>query len=1108
MEGTQSFIIHENPCSHCFSSGACHQGLRNCIPTPRFAPWIRSGQSPHHLGRGSRIMKKITLAILLATLLCAAFATAQPYENSSVVGQVQDRVVITVKSGVKMNLDKSGDGVLVGVPGLDALSKRFSVRDMEQLYAGMTDNLKSKSIADKALRVWAVDFPQEMGLKNVQAAYQALDEVEEVRLVDICKMYDAYLPNDIHNSQWYLRNSQVAGGDIRAVGGWNNAMGDSNIIVAVIDSGVDWNHPDLGGTHPDKVNGAIWTNWDEYYGTPGVDDDGNGKIDDIRGWDFVNLPASQGWPDEDVTTQDNDPSDYESHGTACAGCVAALTNNGLGIAGTAPGCKIMALRVGWLPNGSTQGVVRMDFAAQGILYAANNGASIINASWGSSSYLSFSVSSAIAEGILICTAAGNDNSSEDPSYLSTYPGVLAVAATASNDGKSSFSNYGSWVEISAPGTNIYTTYWNQSTMSHTYTFIDGTSFASPITAGAAALIWSANPGLGYLQISRILTDNADNIDDINPNYAGQLGTGRVNLLRALGDTENRYPEEFPTVFDALNCATDGFTVALEGGVSVDGPVVIPNREIQVLGGYSSDYGSRDPEGNPTLITASNNNTGLKFQSGTSSSTVVDGFRISGGGGLQYSGIPYDGYYGGGVQLNNVSPTLRHLDITGNSVGSTSSLGCGGGMMLNGSNAVLENIHIHGNTGIYGGGMIIYNSDITMTDCVVENNTLQTGNLSFAPQGGGIHVAASTLTLNNCVIDGHSDCDLGGGLFATDGSVITSNGGSITNNSAKTGGAGVHMTGGSLALNRTEIRDNTKLATSTFMNGGGLYISGADVVADSITVSDNTADLGGGAVFKDCPDVAVSNSVFQGNTGTFFAGAMIFDNVTNGSITGNTVVENEGTLSGGGGLQVNGPVPEISNNIFAFNSGTGSMANGVNVPAEPAVFTCNDVYSNGTDFGGMADPTGTNGNISADPLFCDLAGGDLGISDDSPCAPAHLDDCELIGAMAAGCGGASPVPDEESGIPVAFRVEQNYPNPFNPSTKIRFALPAQGMTEVAIYNVAGQRVKTLVKEVLPAQIHEVVWTGRDDAERSVAAGVYFYRVTSGSNTSVGRMALIK
>ncbi len=160
----------------------------------------------------------------------------------------------------------------------------------------------------------------------------------------------------------------------------------------------------------------------------------------------------------------------------------------------------MALRAGYLPNGSSQGVVRMDFVSQAMIYAAANGASIVNGSWGSTSYLANAVSVCQGAGILIVTAAGNDDTASDPnlgvpSYLSTYPGVLAVAATESSDGKASFSNYGTWVEISAPGMAIYTTAYNSTTQTDTYATVQGTSFSSPLTAGAAALVWSAHPGL-------------------------------------------------------------------------------------------------------------------------------------------------------------------------------------------------------------------------------------------------------------------------------------------------------------------------------------------------------------------------------------------------------------------------------------------------------------------------------------------------------------------------------------------------------------------------------------------------------------------------------------
>jgi subtilisin family serine protease len=366
-------------------------------------------------------MKKILFPVLIALFLGAATAGAGNFENSSVVGQVPDRVLITVKTGTTMSLDKSSGTPRVGIASLDAVAAKYSVHNMEPLYGDMTIKLREmvqdKSSVDILERVWAIDFPAEMGLEQVKAAYEALPEVEEVRLVDICKTYDAYLPNDpgIFGPQWYLRNMTLGGGDVRAVGAWNETLGDTNIVICILDSGVDWHHPDLGGDHPDKVNGAVWTNWTEYYGTAGVDDDGNGKTDDIRGWDFVALNSSvPNHPDQDVLGEDNDPMDYGSHGTNCAGMAAGITDNGIGVAGAAPGCKIMAVKCGWTTNDS-QGVVRMDFAASGMIYAALNGANLINCSWGSTTTLQNAVNTAQSAGALVITAAGNDDSEDNPS---------------------------------------------------------------------------------------------------------------------------------------------------------------------------------------------------------------------------------------------------------------------------------------------------------------------------------------------------------------------------------------------------------------------------------------------------------------------------------------------------------------------------------------------------------------------------------------------------------------------------------------------------------------------------------------------------------------------
>lgn len=1053
-------------------------------------------------------MKSIRIAVLAVTLLSAFAVAALAYENSSVVGQVPDRLVITVRPGVEMNLDKTG-GVKVGVPNLDALADRFEVKDMEQLYGGMTDKLKSKAVRDQADRFWAVDFPAHLDIDRVEAAYKALPEVELVQRVDICRM-DAYLPNDINSAQWYLRNTNLGGASIRAVGGWNQSLGDSNIVVGVLDSGVDWHHPDLGGSHPDKVNGALWTNWTEYYGTPNVDDDGNGKIDDVRGWDFVT--GVTGYPDEDTQVADNDPMDYaESHGTSCAGCVAAITDNGLGIAGTAPGCKIMAVRVGWLPNGETTGVVRMDFASQGILYAANNGVNIISCSWGSTSFLSFAVTAAVDEGVLMLTSAGNDNDS-DADYLSTHPNVLSVAATNSSDAKASFSNYGSWVELSAPGVNIYTTFYNHSAGTHTYATVDGTSFSCPIAAGAAALLWSANPGMTRTQIAQLLTGSCDDLDAINPSYAGLLGSGRVNLLEALGDDEHRYPEEFPTLLDALNESSEGDLIAIEGGVTVAAPVTVPTKQLLVYGGYSSDYSSRDPIGNPTIISGTAAVSGLKFQGAVTTATVIDGFEIRDCGGQNYGGIPYNARYGGGVSLNQASPTLRNLVLTNNTVGGSSELGCGGGMNANLSSAVLENVTITGNAAVYGAGLFAFQSDLTLYDCFIDGNLPITDNLSYTAAGGGIHVVDSDITMYDCQVSGHLETVQGGGIYATDRndvSNVTMIGGQVSGNTARDLGGGIYQSAGLLTLTGISVTDNGPATGATFMSGGGIYTTGAATDLSLLVVSGNSAQIGGGASLNGGSQADVRESLFTANSASFYGGAIAYENNIAGLIASNTLTGNAAAGAGGGGLYVSTSSPDIQNNISVFNTGGASFGNGMTINATPNSLSCNDVFGNdNAQYTGIADPTGTDGNISADPLFCETVDGPYHLPPTSPCAPDQTGGCGLIGAYAADCAG-SPVPDGDPGlVPAAFAVERNFPNPFNPKTTIRFSLPEAAVTRVAIFDIGGRLVRTLVNEELAARNYEITWEGRDGNDRPVAAGVYFYRVTSGDHQAVGRMALVK
>ncbi len=1058
-------------------------------------------------------MKRRSLQLLLACCAvvgCAAVFAAPAKASRT---RVQGRVIVTLRDGILPAVSKSATGVQVDRPALQALADRFHVSDMSRLFQGMGAPRKA---GEPDLRlVWAVDFPPEHDLDAVVAAYAASPDVVRAEAVDICPVLA--IPDDPNlSAQWYLRNTTIGGKDIRAVGGWAEAVGDTDVIIAIVDSGVDWQHPDLGGAGPNYRRGAIWTNWVEVNGTGGVDDDGNGMVDDYRGWDFVT--GVQGVPGEDVRTADNDPSDFGGHGTGCSGVAAAITNNGVGIAGASWGCKIMPVRAGWVDEEGSPGVVRMDFAAQGMVYAASNGAKLVNCSWGSSevSYLISAVDFCTSQGAIVVAAAGNDNIEDDVlpdgpfvGYLSYDPDVLAAAATNELDGKASFSNFGAWVEVSAPGVNIYTSWYVGATGTHTYATVSGTSFSSPLTCGALALIWSANPGWSRGQVIERLLSSADDLDALNPVYAGKLGAGRVNLLRALGDSFQEVPDEFPVLFDALNEAAPGDTVAVTAAAPLPSSVVIPNKALFVLGGWDSGYTSRDPVGQPSAIVASPGAPGLLIQGGAGPSTVVDGFSVNGGGG-QILSTPQYGRYGGGLLCNGASPTLRNLELTGGAVGGATEFGGGGGAMLLNSLARLEDCRIHGNTATQGAGLYVYGGAPTLDGCLVYGNTLRQNTSGFPPRGGGVYAADTDLTLTGCEIHGHVDSESGGGIYAANNLATTSldmADNAVHDNTARLKGGGLLANGATIAMKRDLFQDNGQAAGASFMNGGGFALENATATLDSVVARGNDADMGGGGAVSGGSSVSVRNSVFAQNTADIFAGGLSYQSAVGGEIAGCTLTANNGYL-GAGGLYLALASPTVTNNIVASNTGGSSFANGVQVSSGTPTFACNDAWDNAVaNYGGIADPTGLSGNISLDPKFCAAAAGDWAIDAGSPCSPANSGGCGLIGALAVACS-ATPVEDGPPAPVLVFRVEPASPNPFNPITSIRFSLPAAARTLVRVYDVAGRVVRTLVDAELQAAAHVAIWDGRDDGGRLCPSGVYFYRVASGEHAATGRVAMVK
>ena len=492
-------------------------------------------------------------------ILIALFLMSQSVFAGSFVGFKKDVIAVKVTSTAaeKLNAQKYSDG-LTGISDIDALNQNFKVKIVRNYF-----HLSKKFLSDrtKELTYWLLFyFPSEIDPEEISQQYKNLSDVITAEPIPIHKIFKT--PNDTrYADQWHINQANDA--DIDAPEGWDIATGDTSIIVAVLDTGVEWWHVDLAGAKADKTDrftiaGNMWINKNELSDTdPNVDEDGNGYNDDWIGWDFVTGNPQLLNMGDDYDMPDNDPSDGEGHGTHCAGNVGAINNNGTGVCsaaggwgedanGLGNGVKIMPLRIGW--SDFPSGRVSMEFAAQAFVYAADNGASIASCSWGSSEtdalrdavntflYGTTTPTASDPKIRLIFVAAGNDGN-ETQNYLNSRDDVISVAATDENDNAASFTTYGTWVDISAPGNNILSTYKNGG-----YSSLSGTSMATPISASVAALIWSYRPSMDAGQVEDYLYQGAENIDSkLSSQYIGKMGAGRVSVYGSLSLILNHAP---------------------------------------------------------------------------------------------------------------------------------------------------------------------------------------------------------------------------------------------------------------------------------------------------------------------------------------------------------------------------------------------------------------------------------------------------------------------------------------------------------------------------------------------------------------------------------------
>ncbi len=481
-------------------------------------------------------MKKILISALL-TISLAACGGSKTADLPSGSQHIRTARVVTAKAVLdRMDTAAYKEGELLVKFKSDVTSKTLMKANEG---AGATV-LKSYDIVPNLQHV---RLPDGMSVRAAVERYMSDPNVEyaEPNYIRCASSVDA-ADSFFTPQQWALHNTGTFangtfGVDIKAREAWELTQGNRKVVIAVIDTGIDYNHPDLVSN--------VWTNSGEIGAADarvnGVDDDLNGYVDDWRGWNFID--------------GNNDPFDDVGHGTHVSGIIGAVGNNNIGVAGVMWNVRIMPLKVFGATERETLCGGATGFAADevaAIEYAWKNGANIINASYGGPGYC-FAEFDAVAEaerhGVLFVAAAGNDTRDTDldiinPATLETVHNLITVAATDQNDRLATFSNFGpKSVHIAAPGVYILSTVpTNQPTSfgGSGYDFKDGTSMAAPHVAGAAGLIYSYYnkdvPHFTYLQVRGLLLRYVDTVaDSQNLEFInGRVWTnGRLNANKAL-----------------------------------------------------------------------------------------------------------------------------------------------------------------------------------------------------------------------------------------------------------------------------------------------------------------------------------------------------------------------------------------------------------------------------------------------------------------------------------------------------------------------------------------------------------------------------------------------
>jgi serine protease len=1078
-------------------------------------------------------MKTAVILVILCILPVTVFAESMQIANLPNGAQyLADRFVVTMRSGVPtLEVNKARAGAAIsGVNSIDYLCTQQNVTQIEPWYPGI---IKHPDLAELVNRMYIFHVASGTNVIAARDAFRTSPDIECADLYDIPAL--CYVPNDPqHGVQWHLTN-------IQAYQAWDLFRGDTTrtAIVSIVDTGVYFRHLDLIGN--------IWINSEEDINhdgqftsddNNGIDDDGNGYIDDVVGWDF-----GRG---------DNDPSEeYAIHGTHVAGCASEDTDNNRNGAGIGFHVRIMPVK------GARWDTLTSVY--QGFAYAADNGANVINCSWGSPSpsqaYQNL-INTIWNDGVVIVAAAGN-NGNTQLFYPAAYANVLSVIATTSSDHKAGFSSYGSWCDVCAPGQGIYSTWSTGSFLS-----LDGTSMASPITAGLAGLIKAAHPSWSNQDIVNDIINSADNIDDLNPGYRGLLGSGRINAFSALG--AGSYPlividttqvsiinddgdhlinpgESFSMVMTLSNLWADALNVT----ATISGTGFDISDSTASFGNLA--HGQQgDNSSHPFQLTAHTNlvpGDQEIYVHITADSGYVKDDTIMVNVSLYQVGFPKD--IPGNIES---SPIIYDFDNDGSNeivfgandrniyaLEADGSNSPGWPQAVNNDAAAGPAI---GDIDHDGGNEIVAISKSGQFSAWHANGTAVTG---FPVDKGGLFYSSPLLA----DLDGDQRLEIIAGSF-TDNRVyvIKYDGSDLTGWPTPA----LNRWYGSPSAGDIDEDGLDEIVYAGFdsslhvWNADGTEVSGFPTrLNGQVRSAPSIGDVDGDSHLEIAVTVYTTGDLYLiDHTGQVMSGFPVHISPSLSSTP--SLVD----INGDGNLEI--ILGSSDGNLCAFNV-SGHEITGYPIPISGSVFgtaAVGDITGDGlpdiivgTYSGNLYgfDRTGATLNhfpimgtgsrpISGSVAIGDLdndgrmeivvpikaIGSNLVVYDYRVQASTQFlkwpnfgrdsyrrnnSETPLVGVL-----------ENDASVPNTFSLSQNYPNPFNNSTTISFSLSRNGNVSLMIYDLLGRRVKLLQSGNLSTGKHSFTWNGTDESGAEVTSGVYFYRLESREGVSTRRMVLLK